>query len=505
MNAHHRWADAVCVCAVVCLLVPCAGVAQAEFSIHLSRLPGVVITDGNPVASDGGPGDLSPAPGVIGFNRSVDEPSGEWHEFNAKGQLTVTEVSSGHDVTVEFTNFEVSHPGTHPAIIYSSIGIQYDLANPIGDWYHPLYLKSHINGLYDVRPGSGQTNMYGSDLSAYVGAANGGVHLDPGGSYVLGAPHPAPSRTFPGSNPGEQWASGYPIVSPATGQTLQKVVAGYTWVGSLHARVDFGLGINDRISMTDSLLASVADDPDFDPVDPGIQYGPMAPETAPPWFNARDGHTVTTCWALRNETWNDDPCYENPLPVDDIMPCYTGSTASKTDLIQYSEDDDAWGLMGADQDGSIEFWIDNCARLDWVKHLYLTYRVKVVGDADYNIDVTPCDDETVICEGSRVVDQYDDWTIFESRCRIIPQPDCEKIRFDLTTGAAGGEVLLQDVCISTHCVPEPATLALWGLGALALVGWRRRSRRESSAPSADPSRSTSKSDSRPCPQREWTL
>jgi hypothetical protein len=55
--------------------------------------------------------------------------------------------------------------------------------------------------------------------------------------------------------------------------------------------------------------------------------------------------------------------------------------------------------------------------------------------------------------------------------RIIPNPYVEKIDFYVMS-ATGGPAVLDYIHADTICIPEPATVALFGLGALSLL--RRR-------------------------------
>ncbi len=66
------------------------------------------------------------------------------------------------------------------------------------------------------------------------------------------------------------------------------------------------------------------------------------------------------------------------------------------------------------------------------------------------------------------------WLRFEGTFRFEPQPSWEQI---VLTGSMldGQEVLLDQIDIDTHCVPEPATLGLLSVGVLALI--RRRKNR----------------------------
>ena len=62
----------------------------------------------------------------------------------------------------------------------------------------------------------------------------------------------------------------------------------------------------------------------------------------------------------------------------------------------------------------------------------------------------------------------------ESIFRFEPQPGWEQV---VLTGSMldGQHVLLDQIDVDTHCIPEPATMGLLGIGTLALI--RRRKNR----------------------------
>ena len=55
---------------------------------------------------------------------------------------------------------------------------------------------------------------------------------------------------------------------------------------------------------------------------------------------------------------------------------------------------------------------------------------------------------------------------------IWPNPDWEQIIVDVPMGT-----VIDEVVLDTISIPEPGTFALFGLGLVGLVGWRRRTRK----------------------------
>ncbi len=64
-----------------------------------------------------------------------------------------------------------------------------------------------------------------------------------------------------------------------------------------------------------------------------------------------------------------------------------------------------------------------------------------------------------------------DWLLLEDEWYIAPNPSSEKLCFGFA-GIDGQQAALASFEVSTWCIPEPATMALLGLGGMALL--RRR-------------------------------
>jgi hypothetical protein len=66
-----------------------------------------------------------------------------------------------------------------------------------------------------------------------------------------------------------------------------------------------------------------------------------------------------------------------------------------------------------------------------------------------------------------------DWRILKDVWYIAPNPNFETLCFGFA-GMDQALAAIDRICVTTYCVPEPATLAVLGLGSLALLGRRRR-------------------------------
>jgi hypothetical protein len=81
--------------------------------------------------------------------------------------------------------------------------------------------------------------------------------------------------------------------------------------------------------------------------------------------------------------------------------------------------------------------------------------------------------EGVVTELSRnITNTIDGWRILNIGWKIVPNPWAENITLNLVYGPGDG-ANINYVSADTICIPEPATTALLGLGAMVLTRRRR--------------------------------
>jgi hypothetical protein len=133
------------------------------------------------------------------------------------------------------------------------------------------------------------------------------------------------------------------------------------------------------------------------------------------------------------------------------------------------------GIEGEDQNLLLTWHLDN-----WpggpLKHVYVEADVYWTGAGHWQMGmVLPPGVER---GGNwKTVALGNDWYRVEWWFELLPNPLWEEFTWNLSTLAIapGGTVLIDNWHVATECVPEPGTMALFGLGAVGLAGyWRRR-------------------------------
>lgn len=139
--------------------------------------------------------------------------------------------------------------------------------------------------------------------------------------------------------------------------------------------------------------------------------------------------------------------------------------------------DDDWGDGRAMRIGGFPTAFNKRMGNQFVEENIKHYFVEIVwkydggihfGDFDLIVQAPGGSAVTETIDGDMMGEDNNGWRIQRWEGTIDPQPDWEMFRF-----VPPQDVLVDSVWIGTHCVPEPGTIALLGLGALALFRRRR--------------------------------
>ncbi len=129
--------------------------------------------------------------------------------------------------------------------------------------------------------------------------------------------------------------------------------------------------------------------------------------------------------------------------------------------------DGVWPLSG-----KIDAYIPNRPEICWWKDIVIQLTWKPAGLTDAfwddkpNVGVVPGVDPYTLYMESTTTALGDGWMSSLYEIRLFPNPPWETIGIE-------GDILVDQLAINTECIPEPATICLLGLGALALLRKRR--------------------------------
>ncbi len=127
------------------------------------------------------------------------------------------------------------------------------------------------------------------------------------------------------------------------------------------------------------------------------------------------------------------------------------------------------------QDGFIVLHLDNDPVARPLKHFYLEMELFSAGGGnlgmpDYDLSVGDVTDYNVTTEVTS-----DGWTRMNVWVEFQPNPEWEEMSLDFfTSPTASSTVLVDYIHIATECVPEPATMTMLAIGAVALIRRPRR-------------------------------
>jgi hypothetical protein len=198
----------------------------------------------------------------------------------------------------------------------------------------------------------------------------------------------------------------------------------------------------------------------------------LADDIYPPTWRGQPD-TVTARWdswtgysyMMYPDAWNSNPglsylpsayAYEGAS----FLPEFEG----RTDVIK---------LTGNSQ---IDFWLPNFDQENPYKEVQIQVTYFATSTAQWSgVDASTFPYSAEVSEPVLITDYNhgDGWYTDVWDLQIRPNPPSEFIYVNFTDGFLGGQPLypayLDQVVIDTICVPEPATICLFGLGALSLI------------------------------------
>lgn len=197
----------------------------------------------------------------------------------------------------------------------------------------------------------------------------------------------------------------------------------------------------------------------------------------PAWWGQQDPNSAYGCFDFSNPNdpyHSDDPNGFWPFgtptgqPSDDVH--WEAGTTAHPGVVG----------VGPGQHGGLSIYYENDFRPDWVKEVWFQvvfYENNPLSD----VSATLMSSNGPVAFSEVDTPLADGWTMATCTATIFPQADWEVLDFQLVGGPPGTSegAWIDEVCFGTICtpVPEPASLAALGFGAMALVRRRSRSRR----------------------------
>ena len=157
--------------------------------------------------------------------------------------------------------------------------------------------------------------------------------------------------------------------------------------------------------------------------------------------------------------------YNDPVLWDSDFVTMTGA-------VRWDQAKGGIGIFGGGS-GTITFHFDNWEMPRPVKHFYeeLTWKVEQVSGSIYQDFVTPSGMNKYTDSWNNVQNLGGGSYRLSLWAEFQPNPPWEEKVYTLSSST--GNIYLDSLHVATECVPEPATMALLGLGGLSLLRRKR--------------------------------
>ena len=188
---------------------------------------------------------------------------------------------------------------------------------------------------------------------------------------------------------------------------------------------------------------------------------------APPWERGAPGTTFQEwdSWeTIGSGTYVADN-YDNDYGIPYIVDPYEAG-------VVYAEYLGRQDVMVIDDGSWLEMYIDNTpdAGPDTWKDIYLQITWHWDGTPDIPDVWYPSTGSTIEITDEWYFDDPEGWWYTRYHIHIEPNPDQEEIDF---WPADGWNLVIDQIVVDTICIPEPASLALFAFGGLALLRRKR--------------------------------